>query len=263
LGYQDVYSAIGASLEKAGPLKPWGKLTSNYFWRASFGNYQGSTFNSSNNTAVSSIIGNATRASFYGAFNNSMPVWVGTPKNNIDPRNTQNTPTPITPGLTLNTVTSTSIDYYGDGSNQSLVNFSGGPTLTLGSFTKNFFDYTQLSIIAGGTLQQGQSPFSFDRNVDLATLGVGWTQQLFGPLMFSLGLGYNIDPSSPYFGDTINSYGELRWQRRGYEFAIYYSPYEQVGGMRIKLNDFNFNGTGVPFVPTKPFNPTRNRQSLF
>jgi hypothetical protein len=81
--------------------------------------------------------------------------------------------------------------------------------------------------------------------------------------MFSLGLGYNIDPSSPYFGDTINSYGELRWQRRGYEFAIYYSPYEQVGGMRIKLNDFNFNGTGVPFVPTKPFNPTRNRQSLF
>jgi hypothetical protein len=99
--------------------------------------------------------------------------------------------------------------------------------------------------------------------VDLATLGIGWTQQLFGPLMFNLGLGYNVDPSSPYFGYTTNAYGELRWQRRGYEFAIYYSPYEQVGGIRVKLNDFNFNGTGVPFVPTQPFSTTRNRQSLF
>jgi hypothetical protein len=36
-----------------------------------------------------------------------------------------------------------------------------------------------------------------------------------------------------------------------------------VGGIRVKLNDFNFNGTGVPFVPTKPFSATRNRQSLF
>jgi len=263
LGYQDVYSAIGASIEKSGPLKPWGKLTSNYFWRASFGNYQGNSFNTSNDTSVSSVIDNTTRASFYGAFNNSIPIWVGKSKSINDPQTTVNTPAPIVTGLKLDAVTSTSLDYYGDGSNQNLINFSGGPTLTLGSFTKNFFDYTQLSIIAGGTLQQGQSPFSFDRNVDLATLGVGWTQQLFGPLMFNLGLGYNIDPSSPYFGDTINAYGELRWQRRGYEFAVYYSPYEQVGGLRIKLNDFNFDGTGVPFVPTKPFNPTRNRQSLF
>ena len=263
LGYQDVYSAVGASLEKSGPLKPWGKLTSRYFWRASFGNYQGNQFNTSNNTSVSSIIGDTTRTSFYGAVNNSIPIWVGKPKDSVDPRNTQNTPSPVTPGLTLNTVTSTSLDYYGNGSNQSLVNFSSGPTLTLGSFTKNFFDYTQFTIIAGGTLQQGKSPFSFDRNVDLATLGIGWTQQLFGPLMFNLGLGYNIDPSSPYFGYTTNAFGELRWQRRGYEFGIYYSPYEQVGGLRIKLNDFNFNGTGVPFVPTAPINPTRNRQSLF
>jgi hypothetical protein len=36
-----------------------------------------------------------------------------------------------------------------------------------------------------------------------------------------------------------------------------------VGGIRVKLNDFNFNVTGVPFVPTQPFSTTRNRQSLF
>jgi hypothetical protein len=47
---------------------------------------------------------------------------------------------------------------------------------------------------------------------------------------------------------------ELRWQRRAYEFAIYYSPYEQIGGIRVKLNDFNFSGTGLPFVPYTPAN---------
>jgi len=265
LGYQDVYSAVGASLENTGKLKPWGAISHTYFWRGSFGNYQGTTFtsNSPADTTISQTIGDSTRASFYGAINSSLPLWTGKPRSADDPKSTQNTPTPIAPGLTLNTVTSTALDYYRIGLNQNLINFSGGPTLTLGSFTKNFFDYTQLTITGGGTLQQGQSPFSFDRNVDLATLGIGWTQQLFGPLLFNLGLGYNIDPSSPYFGYTTNSYGELRWQRRGYEFAIYYSPYEQVGGIRVKLNDFNFDGTGVPFVPTKPFNPTRNRQSLF
>jgi len=265
LGYQDVYSAVGASLENTGQLKPWGPINNNYFWRASFGNYQGTTFtsNSPTGTTISQTINDSTRASFYGAINSSLPIWTGKPRSADDPKSTQNTPTPITPGLTLNTVTSTALDYYGIGLNQNLISFSGGPTLTLGSFTKNFFDYTQFTITGGGTLQQGQSPFSFDRNVDLATLGIGWTQQLFGPLLFNLGLGYNVDPRSPYFGYTTNAYGELRWQRRGYEFAIYYSPYEQVGGIRVKLNDFNFDGTGVPFVPTTPFNPTRNRQSLF
>ena len=265
LGYQDVYSAVGASLENTGKLKPWGPINHTYFWRGSFGNYQGTTFssNSPTGTTISQTIGDSTRASFYGAVNSSLPIWTGKARSADDPKSTQNTPTPITPGLTLNTVTSTALDYYGIGLNQNLINFSGGPTLTLGSFTKNFFDYTQFTITGGGTLQQGQSPFSFDRNVDLATLGIGWTQQLFGPLLFNLGLGYNVDPSSPYFGYTTNAYGELRWQRRGYEFAIYYSPYQQVGGIRVKLNDFNFDGTGVPFVPTTPFNPTRNRQSLF
>jgi len=45
---------------------------------------------------------------------------------------------------------------------------------------------------------------------------------------------------------------ELRWQRRAYELAVYYSPYQGIGGVRVKLNDFNFKGTGLPFVPYTP-----------
>ena len=74
LGYQDVYSAVGASLENTGKLNPWGPINNNYFWRASFGNYQGTTFssNSPSGTSISTTIGDSTRASFYGAVNSKI-----------------------------------------------------------------------------------------------------------------------------------------------------------------------------------------------
>jgi hypothetical protein len=94
--------------------------------------------------------------------------------------------------------------------------------------------------------------------VDLGTLGIGLTQQIAGPLLFSGGVGYNVDPNSPDFGKVTNSYLELRWQRRAYEIGFFYSPYDGLGGVRLKLNDFNFNGPGLPFVPYQ--DPTRTPQ---
>jgi hypothetical protein len=141
------------------------------------------------------------------------------------------------------------VAYYGNGSNQNTITLSGGPTLTLGHFIKPYLDYTELTITGGGTLRQGASPFSFDRAVDLGTLGIGLTQQIAGPLVFSGGVGLNVDPNSENYGEVTNSYIEFRWQRRAYEIGIYYSPYDGLGGVRVKLNDFNFNGPGLPFVP--------------
>lgn len=256
LGEQDVYSALGASLEQVGALPNWGSISHNYFWRAGFGSFQGNEFNTTN-------IADFWRASFFGSVNSSVALWTGKPAPVNAEAATRNTPTPIVPGLSINTNTSLNVAYYGDGTNQNLLSISGGPTLTLGHFTKNFLDYTVFTVTGGGTLRQGQSPFSFDRAVDLATLGLGWTQQLVGPLVFSGGLGLNVDPSSIYFGDVTGASVELRWQRRGYEFAVYYSPYEQIGGVRVKLNDFNFSGTGVPFVPYHPSNEYAKRRSLF
>ena len=63
------------------------------------------------------------------------------------------------------------------------------------------------------------------------------------------GIGVNVDASSPNYGELTGSFVELRWQRRSYAFSVYYSPFEGIGGVRIRLNDFSFRGTGVPFVP--------------
>ncbi len=245
LGEQDVYSAYGVSLEQQGDLPNWGRLSSNYYWRAGVGNFQGDEFQTTN-------LASLWRGSIYGSLNASLPLWTGKPLPPGPEAANRYSAVPVVPGLRLNINTTATLAYYGDGTNQNTLSLSGGPTLTLGHFSKPFLDYTQFTITGGGTLRQGVSPLSFDRAVDLGTLGIGLTQQLVGPLVFSGGIGLNVDPNSPDYGKSTGSYVELRWQRRAYELSVYYSPYEQLGGVRVKLNDFNFNGTGVPFVPYEP-----------
>ena len=160
----------------------------------------------------------------------------------------------IVPGLSLNTNINTTLAAYASGHHQESLSFSGGPTITLGTFSKPFLDFTQISVIAGGSLLNGGSPFDFDRVVDLGTLGVGLSQQIAGPLVLSTGVKFNVDPGSEFYGDVINSNIELRWQRRSYDVGVYFNPYEGIGGVRFRLNDFDFKGTGVPFVPYTPTN---------
>ncbi|MGA1303377.1 MAG: DUF3769 domain-containing protein [Cyanobium sp.] len=245
LGEQDVYSAFGGFLEKEGALPNWGRLSGNYLWRVGLGNYQSDAFNTTNLTEL-------WRANGIGSVNLSYPLWTGKPAPATPLEGFANTAQPVVPGLTLNANIQGTLAYYGDGTNQNTLGISGGPTLTLGHFVKPFLDYTQLTITGGGTLRQGQSPFSFDRAVDLGTLGIGLTQQLVGPLVFNGGVGLNVDPNSTNFGEVLQSYVEVRWQRRSFDVGVFFSPYDGLGGVRVRLHDFNFSGPGLPFVPYTP-----------
>ena len=246
LGETDVYSAYGTFAEQKGNFNI-GKLGNSYLWRVGVGNYQAESFTSTNLTDL-------WRANLFGSINSSYPLWRGQPAPLTPERAYRYSPVAIVPGLTLNTNLNTQLAAYGDGRRQNTLSFSGGPTLTLGTFSKPFLDYTQLSVTGGGTLKQGASPFDFDQAVDLGTLGVGLTQQIAGPLLISAGVALNVDPASEFYGDVINSNIEVRWQRRSYDFGFYYNPYEGIGGFRFRLNDFNFTGTGVPFIPYTPRN---------
>ncbi|ABM79197.1 DUF3769 domain-containing protein [Prochlorococcus marinus] len=246
LGETDIYSAYGAFLQKTGNWS-WGKLTNNYLLRAGAGNYQAEKFKSEN-------LADLWRANFYGSLNSSYPLWKGKSAALTPEAAYRYSPIAIVPGLRFNTNLKTTFDAYGDGERKATIGLTGGPALTLGTFSKPFLDFTRLSISGGGTLIQGSSPFKFDQNIDLATLGIGLTQQIAGPLILNTGVAYNVDPDSPYYGDIINSNIELRWQRRSYDFGFYFNPYKGIGGFRFRLNDFNFTGTGVPFVPYTPIN---------
>ena len=251
LGETDVYSAFGAFLEKQGDFQV-GKLANNYIWRIGAGNYQAEQFKSENLTDL-------WRANFYGSLNSSYPIWRGKPAALTPLAAYRYSPVAIVPGLDFRTNIRTQLAAFGDGTRQNTISLSGGPTVTLGTFSKPFLDYTQFSITGGGTLKQGSSPFDFDQAIDLGTLGLGLTQQIAGPMILNVGIGLNVDPASEFYGDVIDSNIELRWQRRSYDFGFYFNPYEGIGGFRFRLNDFNFTGTGIPFVPYNPSNDLDNR----
>ena len=241
LGETDVYSAYGGFAEQKGNWS-WGQLKNDYIWRFGVGNYQAESFTSTN-------LIDTLRANFYGSLNSRYQFWRGQPAELTPEAAYRYSPVAIVPGLELRTNVNTSLAAFGDGNRQNTISLTGGPTLTLGTFSKPFLDYTQLSIAGGGTLKQGSSPFEFDQAIDLGTLGIGLTQQIAGPLLLNAGVGVNIDPASEFYGNVINSNIELRWQRRSYDLGFYYNPYEGIGGFRFRLNDFNFTGTGRPFIP--------------
>ncbi|MDA9674587.1 DUF3769 domain-containing protein [bacterium] len=251
LGETDVYSAFGSFLEQRGNFRA-GKISNDYIWRLGAGNYQAEQFESENLTDL-------WRANFYGSLNSRYEIWRGKPAPLTPQAAYRYSPVAIVPGLAFRANVNTLLAAYGDGERQTTISLSGGPSLTLGTFSKPFLDYTQLSITGGGTLKQGSSPFSFDQAIDLGTLGLGVTQQIAGPLIINLGVGLNIDPASEFYGDVLDSNIELRWQRRAYDFGFYFNPYQGIGGFRFRLNDFNFTGTGVPFIPYNPSNELDNR----
>ncbi len=243
LGETDIYSAYGAFLEKKGNKKLGGSDFA-YLLRLGAGNYQAE---SSTDDDLSGL----WRGNIYGRVHNSFPILTWKRDEYFNPKNYRYSPSVITEELRLHTTLDTSYSAYQNGQAQNTIGLRVGPTLTLGNLRKRFFNYTKIAITAGAKLKQGSSPFEFDKAVDLGTLGLGLSQQIVGPLILKSEMEFNIDRGSEYFGKTINSKFELAWQRRSYDFGLYYNPYKGIGGFTVRLNDFDFNGKGVPFVPLK------------
>ena len=246
LGETDINAAYGVYAQTKGSWST-GEVDHDYLIRGAIGDYDADRFNSNRRLR-------SGRGSLFASVTSKIPLLKGKTAELIPTAAYHYSPVPIVPGLSLNTNVNTSIAVYGDGRHQENLSLSGGPTITLGTFSKPFLDFTQISIVGSGSLKNGDSPFAFDRNVDLATLGVGLTQQIVGPVVLSTGVSYNVDPGSKFYGSTVNSNIELRWQRRSYDVGVYFNPYKGIGGVRVRLNDFDFKGTGVPFVPYTPTN---------
>ena len=244
LGETDIQAAYGAYGEKRGEWEN-GATSHRYLVRGAIGDYYAERFDS--NRMLRS-----GRGSLFGSITSTIPIVRGETAELSPLAAYRYSPVAIVPGLSLNTNINSTLALYGGGSHQESISLSGGPTITLGTFSKPFLDFTQITVVGGGTLRNGASPFEFDRIVDFGTLGFGITQQIVGPLVLSTGVNLNVDPGSDYYGDVIDSSLELRWQRRSYDVGFYLNPYKGIGGVRFRLNDFNFGGTGVPFVPYTP-----------
>lgn len=254
LGLQTVIYSYGANLAgnvllnqpkiQPTPLKAPFFAPVSLNWAAQSGAYEAALFETNVLDTLWRSYANLTAST-------TLQLWQGSALDaSEDPkRGLRYSPTPVAPGFGINFGASGYAATYSDGANQNTLTLWGGPSFTLGQFDRPIFDYTRFSASIAGTFLNGASPFGFDRTVDLRTLSFQAAQQIYGPIVLEAGATFNINNGSEFYGDVSYSYVELKLQRRSYEIGVYYSPYDGIGGIRVKLNDFNFNGSGTPFVP--------------
>jgi len=242
LGEQDVYTAFGGFLEKDVQLPPWGSLRNRLFWRLGLQNINATV------SDTEDLSGKTWRASGYGRLTSTLPIWQGEILE--DSREAlRHVPRPIRPEASLTTFLIVQSSSYGDHSSQRYYTFGLLSDVTVGHFSRPSFDYTRLSIGSSVSFVEQRSRFNFDRAVDLSLLYVSWTQHLTGPLLLSTSISYNIDGRSERYSKIVDSTFELRWQRRAYNLGLFYSPERKLGGLQIRINGFDWRGTGTPFSP--------------
>ncbi len=147
-------------------------------------------------------------------------------------------PEPITRGLSLNTRLELSYFLYENGNHQEYIGLGIGPEVILGNLKNKHFDYTRLSLFPFYKFNSGESVFKFDQIYDQFTLNVIFDQQLYGPLILKNTGTINLTSDSNDYGKFIDSKISLNWQKRSYEFGIFYQPHNQAGGISFDLFGF-------------------------
>lgn len=133
-------------------------------------------------------------------------------------------------------------------SDQGFLKLSIGPEIRLGNLERDYFDYTKLSVMPGVKLKFGNSPFKFDKAIDLKTINISLIQQIYGPLMFDVISNLNIDTTSKNYGEYYDTKLGILWHKRAYECGIYYHPNNDAGGLYFRINGFKFgNSTKAVF----------------
>ena len=182
------------------------------------------------------------RNSFVGQYSYQFPIWK---KSNLDKsidKTYKFSPKVISQSLEWVTSIQSGLFLYSDGSNQSIGKLKTGPVLTIGSFKKNFFDYTKVSTNYNYALKGGESPFSFD-NIDKdARLNFSIKQQLYGPLLFSFDTSLNLNS-----GSYTNVNYALDFNRRAYSIGAFYNSSNESLGIRFNIFNFDYSGLSEKF----------------
>ena len=182
------------------------------------------------------------RNSFVGQYNYQFPIWK---KSNLDTtidKSYKFTPKVISQSLDWSTSIQSGLFLYSDGSNQSVMKFKTGPVLTIGSFKKNFFDFTEFSTNYSNVLKGGESPFSFDDIGKDPRINFNLKQQILGPLLFSLDTSLNLNT-----GSHTNVNYALDFNRRAYSIGAFYNSTSESLGIRFKIFNFDYSGLSDKF----------------
>jgi len=156
-------------------------------------------------------------------------------------------PVVIEQGVFWNSSFKTGLFLYGEGDNQKIANFTSGPLITLGSFTKNFLDYTQLNVEGIYVLKSGQSPFAFDNVNDKPRIRITAKQQIYGALVANFETFMNMDIQASDYGEFTNKKYGLDFKRRAYSIGTFYDTSNDAFGLQFNINNFNYLGNSKRF----------------
>ena len=206
----------------------------------SIGNYESSSrFNSYN-----LINKNRLLLSFKRGY--EFPLWKPENESNINDEY-KFSPVVIPQGLFWNLEGNLDFFRYEDGSKQDLFLIKTGPKVTIGEFKKNFFDYTEISIMPRFKFNRGQSPFNFDQVIDNKAIEFKVSQQLYGPILVNFTTELSLDKKESNEDILINPVVDIAWSRRAYSINLFYNLDSEVGGINFKINTFDFKGAGKRF----------------
>ncbi len=249
LGFQTVHSSIGAVIvSPAIPLGDTGIVLT----------YQGGIQYINSETNRLRLLApirannrvNLTRYQASAALTRSFLLWQGERLPATPDQGLRYSPNPVRPFLQINT--SLSGVYSGYSSGDSQESLTGRIELAgqIGNFSRPYLDYTAFNIGYSQTINQGRSPFLFDRLVDRRVLSAGIVQQIYGPVRVGFQTVINLDNGRQISTDYL-----IEYRRRTYSVTLRYNPVLQVGSINLRISDFNWNGNPSPFDDNSGIRP--------
>ncbi len=179
-----------------------------------------------------------------------IPLWSGKALPPTPTQGLRYTANPVVPYLNgfgeINGTTS----YYSNGDSQNTLFGTVGLRGQIGNFSKPFLDYTGFQVSYSQGLNNGLSPFLFDRSVDNKVLNLGIVQQVYGPFRFGFQTSINLDPSQ-----RISTEYSVEFSRGTYGVTLRYNPIQELGGISFRISDFNWTGGTDPFSDRNEVKP--------
>lgn len=241
LGFQRVQSSLGGVL--LSPIIPLGRSGINLTYQASAQYIDANTDRSDllairrDNDRIS--LGRfQTNARLFGG----VPLWRGKALPATPTQGLRYTPNPLVPYISAYGELNATTSFYTSGDNQSTLLATAGIQGQFGNFSKPFLDYTAFNVSYTQGLNNGLSPFLFDRSVDNTVINLGVVQQIYGPFRLGFQTSINLDN-----GQSLSTEYSLEYSRRTYGITLRYNPVQELGGISFRISDFNWTGGTDPF----------------
>ncbi|MHC5856073.1 DUF3769 domain-containing protein [Nostoc sp.] len=247
LGFQTVQSSFGGILSS--PVIPLGKSGINLTYQASAQYIDANTDRQDLLKQPQEATGLISLSRLQGSasLNRGFLLWRGKPLPPTATEGLRYTANPVVPYLQAFTGVTGTTSYYSSGDNQSTLTGTIGLQGQIGHFSRPYLDYTAFNISFSQGLNNGLSPFLFDRSVDNKVLSAGISQQIYGPFRLGFQTSINLDTGTQTSTDYI-----VEYSRRSYGITLRYNPVLQLGGFSIRISDFNWGGGTDPFSEVKP-----------